>query len=749
MSEFLPPENTGRPKRTSARLPKQRVISQSQPSIVSSISDAIVIKDENLFLVTRADGLIPLDNDHGFGLYFNDCRYLSGYTLEVGGVPAHALVSNAGLGFECVLQLSNQEILDINGVRIPKEQLGIKWHRIIDSANERLVDSLVFQNFSLEKVQFDITFSFASTFEDIFVVRGFLNEKRGEYAEPRWRNSRLTFSREGSDRLVRSIRIDFIPEPRDWEEGSSHFEILLGPQQSKEVSLTLAVSERDGLSANNDEPPPPNPITLGKQIEKDRKRWLRQESEIHTDSLSLNRTIHQSLLDLRMLVTRYDGNTFFAAGIPWFATLFGRDSLITAIQTLAYDPSIAEQTLLLLSRFQGKEVNAWRDEAPGKILHELRVGELARTRQIPHTPYFGTVDATPLFLVLLARHAEWTGSLILFEKLSASVEAALAWIDTASTEDGYLTYATESKQGLSNQGWKDSWDGIVNRDGSIVAPPVALVEVQAYVYEAKWAIASLYERTGDPTRAERLRSEARSLKENFNRDFWVEESQCYALALQKGKIPAAVVASNQGHALWSGIAETEKAQKVVESLIRDDMHSGWGIRTLSERERRYTPLGYHLGTVWPHDNSMIAAGFKRYGFDREALKVFNGIFRSSVYFDHHRLPELFAGFSKHDYGVPVHYPVACHPQAWASGTIPYLMETLLGLVPDAFAKRLRITRPLLPDFIDYLEFRNLLVGDSRLDLGFARTRGGGVSVEVLKGTDEVEVIIEPAFQRSK
>jgi glycogen debranching enzyme len=473
-------------------------------------------------------------------------------------------------------------------------------------------------------------------------------------------------------------------------------------------------------------------------------QWVGEHTRIHTDSLLLNRLLERSFDDLRVLHSTIRGEEFFAAGVPWFSTLFGRDSLITALQALAYNPHMAEQTLRLLASYQSQQVDEWRDAQPGKILHELRVGEMARLGEIPHTPYYGTIDATPLFLILLGRHAAWTGELTLFNELRSHIDAALAWITAYGdlNGDGYVEYASTSGKGLVNQGWKDSGDAIVNADGSLATPPIALVEVQGYVYGAKCALADLYERAGEPEQAGRLRQEAEDLRGRFNRDFWLEDQGFYALALQADRRPVAVLSSNPGHALWAGIADAEKAQRTVERLMRDDMFNGWGIRTLSEHERGYNPLGYHLGTVWPHDNAIIAAGFRRYGFDGAMRRVFTAVVEAAMSFTHYRLPELFAGFRREEYGVPVRYPVACHPQAWAAGTVPYLMEALLGLVPEAFDRRLRVIRPMLPDFIDRVEVYGLRVGSARTDLQFERAPGG-TAVNVLKVEGALDVIVEP------
>jgi glycogen debranching enzyme len=454
------------------------------------------------------------------------------------------------------------------------------------------------------------------------------------------------------------------------------------------------------------------------------------------------------LLDLLVLKGSLDGLSFFSAGLPWYGTLFGRDSIIAALQTLAYDPRVAEQTIRLLAKYQGDKEDEWRDEQPGKILHELRRGELANLNEIPQTPYYGSVDSTPLFLILVGEYVNWTGDLNLFNDIRSNVERALKWIDEFGTDPQlrYLAYASKSSKGLGNQGWKDSGDSIMNADGSLATPPIALVEVQGYVYKAKLLIAALYGRIGDEPTAARLRQQAGDLKERFNHDFWDHEKEFYAIALQKGGRPADVISSNPGQALWTGIVDDKRVEAVVRRLTAKDMFSGWGIRTLSHEEKRYNPIGYHLGTVWPHDNSIIAAGFSRHGFTDEAARVLDGILQAARHFEHNRLPEVFAGFTRKQFAIPVRYPVACHPQAWAAGSVPFLLATLLGLEGDALNNQLRVLRPVLPNGVTELEFRRIKIRGDSVDVHFKRTRDGRVGVDVARyGGVQVEVVeqVEP------
>jgi len=725
---------------------KQRVLTKGAPSMVRSIADAVVVKDEEVFLLTQPDSQVPLESNHGFGLYYHDCRFLKGYELRLGGAEPDVLVSDAARGFMAAFELTNPDIRMEDGHLIPKEHIGIRWERMIDGARRTLNEVITFQNVELQQVEVPVSLTFQAEFEDIFAVRGMLPERPGKLRQPSWKGNALSFIYEGKDDLYRSLVIYFSPTPQKTEGTTAHFRINLGPRESRQLLISLVISESPDL--NEVQPKAraqPDHNSTKASLSRSVEEWLGLHTKVHSDSLLLNKTLERSLRDLRILRTHIAGQEFIAAGVPWFVTLFGRDSLIAALQTLAFQPGIAEQTLRVLAGYQGQQVNDWKDEEPGKILHELRIGEMARLGEVPYTPYYGTVDATPLFLILIGRHAAWTGDLTVFKELRSHIERALDWMSHYGDQngDGYIEYKSSSEKGLINQGWKDSGDAIVNDDGRLATPPISLVEVQGYVYLAKIGLADLYQRVGEPDRADQLRREAEDLRTRFNRDFWLEDKGFYALALQADNKPVAVISSNPGQALWSGIADPDKAQRTMERLMAEDMFSGWGIRTLSDKERRYNPIGYHLGTVWPHDNAIIAAGFRRYGFNEAAQRIFTTIVEAAMYFNNYRLPELFAGFPRTDYSVPVRYPVACHPQAWAAGSVPYLIETSLGLIPEAFDRRLRIVRPILPDFLDRMDLYGLKVGDAQVDLGFERSSKGNISVQVLKIEGPLNVIVEP------
>jgi glycogen debranching enzyme len=746
-----PPEDTHPPRTHEERQErKRRVLTHGTSSITPSISSALVAKNSDLFFLCDRDGRVPLEGTHGLGLYYHDCRFLDGYEMSVGGRRPGELVATAARDHMMRIELTNPDMHSPDGELVPKETIGITWERVVDGRTLVLHDRLSFENYGRGHAHFPVVLSLRSRFQDIFVVRGMLGKKTGKAEQPAWRDGALQLVYRGEDSLYRSATVYFEPAPPESKDETANFQVDLAPREAwvLDVFIQLRESPKRSDVVRFTRPRHPDGDGIRKSLQDEEKRWFSHHTQIGSDSLVLRRLVRRSLRDLNMLRTCLDGDEFFAAGVPWFVTLFGRDSIITSIQTLMFDRGIAEQTLRVLAKHQGRKVDEWRDEQPGRILHELRVGELARAGEIPYTPYYGTIDATPLFLILLGEHANWSGSLELFDELRDNAERALSWMfDYGDLDgDGYLEYESSSKEGLINQGWKDSGDAIVNANGDLATPPIALVEVQGYEWMALISMAALFRRAGDSYRANELENRARELRTRFNDDFWMKDDGCYALALQGDKSQAAVVSSNAGQALWSGIAEEDKARSTVERLMKEDVFSGWGVRTLASSESRYNPIGYHLGTVWPHDNSIIAAGFRRYGFDDAVKQIFTSITHAALTFDNYRLPELFAGFSRERFGVPVHYPVACHPQAWAAGSIPFLLQTMLGISAEAFDRRLRVVRPMLPDVSHHVIVRGIRVGNASADLRFQRT-SHGVAVDVLKVDGDLDVLVEPDESR--
>lgn len=699
-------------------------------TIPRNVATAIVIKDRDVFFLADHGGGIPAGNQDGFGLYFHDCRYLDGYTVRIAGTAPNRLLSTSERGSIAKFELTNEK-LQLGTRTVPEQTIGITLQRVIDSDACAVHDVFTIENYSVDRHEILISFAFESRFEDVFEIRGLHPKKIGRAQPPSWQDGVLVLGYDGADGVTRSLEVHPDPEPSQTQPAGAEFTVALSPGERRRITLSLRIVEtREPKRARHRHPTDPRSVV--DQLGRRSVQWLDEGASIRTNGPHLNALLQRSLLDLHVLRSSLEGLEFFSAGLPWYGALFGRDSLIAALETLAYEPRIAEQTLRLLAKYQGREENEWRDEQPGKILHELRRGELANLNEIPQTPYYGSVDSTPLFLILMGELAAWTGDLQLFQDLRDHVDRALHWIDAFGDEaqNGYLSYQSKSSKGLGNQGWKDSGDSVMNEDGSLAEPPIALVEVQGYVYRAKRLIADLYARSGEAQDAARLRRQADDLARRFNREFWVDHRQFYAIALQRGNRPAAVISSNPGQALWTGIVDQARVAAVAGHLTAADMYSGWGIRTLSTKERRANPIGYHLGTVWPHDNAIIAAGLRQYGFDRDAVQVLDGLVQAARRFEHYRLPEVFAGFSRQQFAEPVRYPVACHPQAWAAGSVPFLLTTLLGLSPNAFEGRLDVIRPVLPARVDQLELRRLRIGAGRVSLRFRRRRDDQVDVEV-------------------
>ncbi|HKU60903.1 MAG TPA: glycogen debranching N-terminal domain-containing protein [Gemmatimonadales bacterium] len=692
--------------------------------MTETIADAVVLKDGDVFLMFGPDGALPEGRKHGLGLYFHDCRYLRTYRLRVDSAIPTALGVTTVAGARGAIELSS------------RDTRSIEWSRVLDGRALTLTDVFTLHNWGREATQLEIELSFEAGFEDVFEVRGLLDEQLGSADPPEWRGRWLRFRYHGKDGVVRSLTIELPKEFAPRSGPSAGAKISLPPGAAHRVEVRLRVEESPRLERAEDV---------------DDVGWPRRGT-FSSDSLLLDEVLDRSFADLRLLGSTLHQRVFVAAGTPWFATLFGRDSLIAALQLLPYTPAVARDTLQLLAELQADHPDEYRDAEPGKILHEYRTGEMARTGAIPHSPYYGTVDATPLFLLVLGEYIAWTGDLDLFDRLRDNVTRALEWIDRWGDQDGdgYVEYRSRSEHGLINQGWKDSGDAIIDGAGRIATPPIALVEVQAYVYAAKLAIAGICARRGEAKLADSLREEAEALRARFDRDYWMDDLDCYALALEARKQPLRVVSSNAGHALWCGIAPPDKAARLAERLMAEDMFTGWGVRTLSATTRGYNPVGYHLGTVWPHDNAIIAAGLRRYGLNGAARRIADGIISAAADFDHRRLPELWTGFSRRQYGTPIRYPVACHPQAWAAGSVPFQLQHLLGLRPEAAERRLRIVRPVLPGLVGWLEVHGLKVGDASVDLRFEARPSAPEAhprVDVLRVRGDLDVTVDRGEDR--
>jgi glycogen debranching enzyme len=711
-----------------ARPSTSRILTHGTSTIIADVGETLTTKAGGLFCLCAGGGDIDSEVSPAHGLYFHDTRHLDHAILHIGDEPLSVLLSSAVEDDRSVSELTNPDLELPGGRSIPKQQIGIRRERAL---GDKVEEKIFLRNFGLEPLEIELELEFGCAFESMFAIRGAEAEKRGTVRRPRWKGAQLELRYDGADGRTRTTTLTFDPAPLGTStSGVARYRVELGPSEGTCIRIHIEVADR-GSGALEQAPV------------RQRRRRSFSVAEVRTDNSLFNRVLRRSFDDLKMLETRERSEVFFAAGVPWFVCLFGRDSIVTALETVMHDPRVAAETLILLAHYQGSRHDEWRDEEPGKILHELRVGEMANLGEVPQTPYFGSVDATPLFLCLMAEYVRWTGDLDLFRKLEKNVERALRWLDTIADHDGdgFVDYISRSDKGLANQGWKDSGNSIANADGSPAEPPVALVEVQGYVYRARLDTAWLFRLTGRQEEAERLEQQAKELRRRFQHAYWLPDRRYLAVALQKGGRPAEAISSNPGQALWSGIVSAAHSRSIARTLVSGQMFSGWGVRTMAEGEAAYNPLDYQVGAVWPHDNAMIAAGLKRYGHTSEALQVFTAVYQAATRFPAYRLPEVFAGFARGDSPEPVRYPVACSPQAWAAGAIPYLLRTALGLEPDATEHLLRIARPALPDWLGEVSVRGLRVGSASADLIFRRHHGE-TSVVVSEQSGPLHVVVE-------
>ncbi|MDQ6672658.1 MAG: amylo-alpha-1,6-glucosidase, partial [Chloroflexota bacterium] len=685
------------------------------------LTEPLVAKQGSLFLLSTDAGDVQADTDQG--LYFHDMRYISAETLRLNDSSPVSLLADASEGNHALFELTNADLGDDSGeLRVHKESLGIRREKCLGDDYAQVI---TIQNYTSELAEFCLRLHYEADFADMFVVRGMHPGKRGKLHAPRWRGATLTFRYDGADKHQRTTKLHFSHPPAEHHTGDLEYRLSLKAQQVWQLKVSCQLHDGQG-SSQLESSPHAAEGTGATDIQRAQAGALGPGAQVETSNALFNEIVTRSFLDLHMLRMRQEDQIFFAAGVPWYVALFGRDSLVTSIETAAFEPEIGANTLRVLARHQGTQVDDWRDEQPGKILHEFRVDELANLGEIPQTPYYGSVDSTPLFLVLLGIYSAWTGSLDLFHELHGNVCSALAWIDQFgdSDGDGFIDYQTHSKLGARNQGWKDSGNGIVMEDGQLGEPPIALPEVQGYAYLAWSSMAELFERDGDSATAERLRNKAQRLYSAFNREFWLADERYYAFCRQADGRFSKSIASNAAHTLWTGIVDPKHARAVVRRVLQSDMFSGWGVRTLSALHPAYNPVDYQVGSVWPHDNAIIVAGMQRHGFDKEANQVFTAMMQAASKFEHFRLPEVFAGYERGVASKPVKYPVACNPQAWAAGSIPYMLASMLGLQPDAFNRILHVQHPHLPDWLRWVTLSHLRVGDAEVDLRYERSDHG-------------------------
>lgn len=672
--------------------------------------DYRVIKENDLFLLTDPAGNINENHQYGLGLYMKDTRFLSKFRLKINDTDPVLLSSSAEENLLATILLTNPHM--------EKEGELVLWRESIEIERKRFIYGGVFyekiklKSYFPKKIAFTLSIQADVDFNDMFIVRGFQTGNVGKRTGEIKGESSLTYTYKGADDIKRATRILWDKEASYMDEqGEVTFSFELNHQEEEEI--TLMVQPQMGENINENILSADEALSL---LTQSYKKWEKSSTKVTTDHPTMQRLITRGLNDLRVLLTDVGFGTFPVAGLPWFGVPFGRDSLIAALQMLAFNPEVAKGTLRTMAAYQGTANDPWRDEQPGKIMHEIRYGELANTNQIPFTPYYGTVDATPLFLILLTEYVKWTGDLEFVQEMHMTIDRALTWINDYGDRDGdlFLEYHQESSKGIANQGWKDSGDSVVHRTGEYAKTPIALVEVQGYVYQAKMGIASLYDQLNKTDEANNLRKEARQLRKKFNEAFWMDDVSFYAIALDEHKSQVGTITSNPGHALLAEIMDEEKLHKVSERLISDSMFSGYGIRTMAEGEAGYNPMSYHDGSIWPHDNSLIVLGLSKANKQTEANKVIKGLVDAAEHFEYDRLPELFCGYSS-KLDKPVKYPVACSPQAWAAGTPLAFVQAMLRLFPDSTAGTIQIN-PVLIDDMNELSVENLVIGSGKLSL---------------------------------
>ncbi len=683
----------------------------------------LVVKCDDAFVVADDHGDFPELPESEFGFYVGGTRYLRRLDLAVHGqrpLLLSAAVSDDGR--QLAADLTNPDLT--HGEVVVLKGRTLRLARRLALGQSELTQVLSVENFGSAPHELRLGWRYFADFADVFEVRGMVRERRGELLPPIISADSARLSYRGLDSILRSTTLRFDPPPEKVSAGVAQHRLVIPPGGAVQIRLTITAVEGDAVAA----------WTHGATPREDREPDT--PARVVSASTSLDAWIARAWADLHMLTTETPHGRIAYAGIPWFVAPFGRDSIITALQHLPFDPGLARGTLRFLAAYQGREDDAFTDQSPGKILHEYRRGEMANCREIAFVPYYGSVDATPLFLMLAAEYLRWTDDRELLAELRPAIDAALGWLERSD----YVSYVSRSARGLVNQGWKDSHDAIMHADGEDAPGPIALAEVQGYKYAALRAVADIADAEERPYPARALRAEAGRLREQFMRDYWMEPEGFSALALDGDGAPCRVLSSNPAHCLWTGLIPAEPAAQIARRLMDEELFTGWGIRTLGVHERRYNPMSYHNGSVWPHDTAIAAAGLRRYGFTEGFLALTTGLFDAARHCDGFRLPELFCGFSRSPGYGPTRYPSACSPQAWAAGVVSHLLGEMLGLAPEARENRLTFVRPVLPEWLPSIEVRGLRLGRSRLDVMVTGGRAGAV-VEVLECQGDAEVVV--------
>jgi len=692
-----------------------------------------ILKHGDSFIVLDSHGDIGATSGGTDGLFHCDTRFLSNLELRVQGMAPLLLGSSIRDDNSVFsVDLTNPDIYENDRIVLERDTLHIVrttflWHA---TAYQRLA----VKNHGDRPIAIQLAVGFGNDFADLFEVRGTRRQRRGKSRSYTVDAGEVLLEYQGLDNELRSTRVLFDPAPTRLSDRAASYRVMLGSKQSLAIFVRIECNPAEVSRS-------PRFFRAMVASRRALKAATRHSATVQTSNDVFNEVLCRAMADLYMLITDTPQGPYPYAGIPWYSTTFGRDGLITALEMLWLDPAIARGVLRRLAAHQAKFDDPENDAQPGKILHEMRGGEMAALREVPFGLYYGSVDSTPLFVLLAGLYAERTGDLATLRELWPSIEAALAWIDGPGDpdRDGFVEYYRATEQGLANQGWKDSYDAVFHANGRLAEGPIALAEVQGYVYAAKHLAAECARRLGNLDQAAALEAQAVRLRETFEAAFWRPKLETYALALDGAKKPCDVRSSNAGQLLFTGIVRPERAIQVAEGLLRPQFFSGWGIRTVSTKERRFNPMSYHNGSIWPHDNALIALGFGRYELKSAVAQVFTAMFEAAAYMDLRRLPELFCGFQRRRGRGPTLYPVACSPQAWAGGAPFLMLQASLGLEFDVARNEIRLRSPCLPPFLEEVAVSDLRLGDSSVDLTVHREPDGKVSLRVGRKSGNVQI----------
>jgi glycogen debranching enzyme len=697
----------------------------------------MVIKQGDCFGVFDWQGDVHQIGEGLQGIYHEGTRFLSRLELNIDGHRPMLLSASPREDNQLLMvDLTNPDLSSESHTMTQRGTVHILRSKFLWQSTYH--ETIRLTNYGLDPAAFSFGIAFEADFIDIFEVRGTHRERHGTMLPVKQDEQHLVFSYHGLDDVRRQTEICCTPTPDVITDRTARYSINLLPHQSITLELRITFSPKANASFSV-----LDFDTARTEMNDYMKRIEGNSAGIFTSNEQFNDWINRSKSDLITMVTRTPHGLYPYAGVPWYSTPFGRDGIITALECLWAEPELAKGVLRYLAATQAQDFNDFQDAEPGKIFHEARGGEMASLGEIPFRLYYGTIDATPLFVVLAGAYLERTNDLDTIRSIWPNIGKALYWIDHYGDidGDGFVEYKTKSSKGLVNQGWKDSHDAIFYENGPLAQDPIALCEVQGYVYDAKMKASTMARALGDSSLAEKLHEEAQKLKQKFNELFWSESKQIYVLALDGKKRPCNVISSNAGHCLSSGIATPERARIVAKTLMQDTMFSGWGIRTIASGESRYNPMSYHNGSIWPHDNAIIAHGFARYNLMTETSQLMSALFDTALHEEGQRLPELFCGFAKIKGQSPTSYPVACSPQAWSVGVVFLMLKACLGIHIDAARNHIMLCHPVMPPFLREITITNLKVRDAAIIL---QIRNGKEGVEAVilgpKSVVTVEVV---------